>query len=126
MSELQKTRKALVKAIARSKPEHRPMGDVEKRKLAGVVDPSMRAYLTQLWNYIKPEHLMLQLADLDRQIADEQDDERNRRMYSKAQAGDYGPAVKELANKTAMPGPSDSKGWATVCKLFGEDRTDQL
>lgn len=129
MSELEQKRKRLVERIAKSQPEATEMPGDTKRKLEQVTDPSLREYLRDLWHNLKPEGLMRQLADLDARIALELQHDLDRRMYAKAEAGDYGRTVKDMTEQVRRPGPPDTDGnrkaWDDVRKLFNEDRTDQ-
>ena len=129
MSELEQKRKRLVERIAKSQPEATEMPGDTKRKLEQVTDPSLREYLRDLWHNLKPEGLMRQLADLDARIALELQHYLDRRMYAKAEAGDYGRTVKDMTEQVRRPGPPDTDGnrkaWDDVRKLFNEDRTDQ-
>lgn len=128
MSELEQQRKQLVKRMADAKPERLPMPEDTKRKLEQVKDPSLREYLRDLWANLKPEHLMRQLADLDDRIALETQHDLDRRMYAKAEAGDYGRTVKDMTDQVQRPGSPDTDGnrkaWDDVRKSFNEDRTD--
>ncbi len=129
MSKLDQKRKRLVERIAKSQPEATEMPGDTKRKLEQVTDPSLREYLRDLWHNLKPEGLMRQLADLDARIALELQHDLDRRMYAKAEAGDYGRTVKDMTEQVRRPGPPDTDGnrkaWDDVRKLFNEDRTDQ-
>lgn len=129
MSKLDQKRKRLVERIAKSQPEATEMPGDTKRKLEQVTDPSLREYLRDLWHNLKPEGLMRQLADLDERIALELQHDLNKRMYAKAEAGDYGRTVKDMTDQVMRPGPPDTDGnrkaWDDVRKSFNEDRTDQ-
>ena len=128
MSQLEQQRKRLVERIAKSQPETAEMPGDTKRKLDDVNDPSLREYLRDLWHNLKPEGLMRQLADLDDRIALETQHDLDRRMYAKAEAGDYGRTVKDMTDQVQRPGPPDTDGnrkaWDDVRKSFNEDRTD--